>query len=169
MASSGTSPLPRAAAVSASVTVYPRADTAARPGSTVMGNPTSHRHRRQAAWHGPAPTRTRARMHGQQQSGVLIGHDHDFIAPGDAAQSGDQRDRFGPSMTPQAVMPVMRCRAVHGSRSGSGRTSDERSCCLWLVVGLGGLEPPTSSLSGIIRLIFELLRCDITGYDQGIC
>src|SRR4029453_15452010 len=53
------------------------------------------------------------------------------------------------SMTPQEVMPVMRCHPVDGCRTSSKRTWDERSRWLLLVVGLGGLEPPASSLSGI--------------------
>jgi hypothetical protein len=53
------------------------------------------------------------------------------------------------SMTPQEVMPVMRCRPVDACRTGSKGTWDEHSRWLLLVVGLGGLEPPASSLSGI--------------------
>jgi hypothetical protein len=40
----------------------------------------------------------------------------------------------------------MRCYPVHGRRTGSERNCDQRSRWLSLVVGLGGLEPPTSSL-----------------------
>jgi hypothetical protein len=52
-------------------------------------------------------------------------------------------------MTPQEVMPVMRCHTVRGRLTGSGCNRDEGSCWLSLVVGLGGLEPPPSSLSEI--------------------
>jgi hypothetical protein len=51
-------------------------------------------------------------------------------------------------MTPQEVMPVMRCHPLDACRTGSKRACDERSRWL-LLVGLGGLEPPASSLSGI--------------------
>jgi hypothetical protein len=52
-------------------------------------------------------------------------------------------------MTPQEVKPVMRCHPGYGRRTNSQRNLDWRSCLLLLVVGLGGLEPPPSSLSGI--------------------
>ena len=38
---------------------------------------------------------------------------------------------------------------MDGCRTSSKRTWDERSRWLLLVVGLGGLEPPASSLSGM--------------------
>src|SRR4029453_7013082 len=46
-------------------------------------------------------------------------------------------------------MPVMRFHTVRGRLTGSGCNRDEGSCWLSLVVGLGGLEPPPSSLSEI--------------------
>ncbi len=52
-------------------------------------------------------------------------------------------------MTPQEVRPVMRCHPVYSPPHRLRTTCDERYRWLSLVVGLGGLEPPTSSLSGI--------------------
>jgi hypothetical protein len=51
-------------------------------------------------------------------------------------------------MTPQEVMPVMRCHPIHGRRIASKQSSNERSRWLSPVVGLAGLEPAASSLSG---------------------
>jgi hypothetical protein len=65
------------------------------------------------------------------------------------ASNPSRTNQAGLSMTPQEVMPVMRCHAVHGRRVRSERNYEWRSRWLSLVVGLGGLEPPASSLSEI--------------------
>jgi hypothetical protein len=79
--STGTSPLPGAAAVSASVAVYRKA--ASRPGPSVMPQPYAA----PPSFRRPLPAAiTKAgsavctRVHEQRQSGVPIGHDHDVIA-----------------------------------------------------------------------------------------
>src|SRR5829696_6521162 len=59
------------------------------------------------------------------------------------------RDNAGVLMTPQEVMPVMRCHPVHGCQTGSEGSHRQRIGWLSLVVGLPGLEPGTSSLSEI--------------------
>jgi hypothetical protein len=45
--------------------------------------------------------------------------------------------------------PVTRCNPVRGHRTGAERDFSSRFCWLSLVVGLPGLEPGTSSLSGM--------------------
>jgi len=40
--------------------------------------------------------------------------------------NGGYRDNAGALMTPQEVMPVMRCHPVHGCQTGSEHTWDER-------------------------------------------
>jgi hypothetical protein len=67
------------------------------------------------------------------------------------ASNPSRTNQAGLSMTPQEVMLVMRCHAIHGRRVRSERNYEWRSRWLSLVVGLGGLEPPASSLSAITR------------------
>jgi hypothetical protein len=105
-----------------------------------------------ATWPSPRPalqspvpgctSNDRARPHRSQP----LRHRH-----GGAEDVGDQQDRYGRSMTPQAVNQVMRCHTIHVRRTDSSCNRDWGSCWLSLVVGLGGLEPPTSSLSAKYR------------------
>jgi hypothetical protein len=73
--------------------------------------------------------------------------DHGVIATEGSAACGVTVRR---SVTPQEVIPVMRCHSVHGLLTALNATVP-RALAGSRVVGLGGLEPPTSSLSAKCR------------------